>query len=424
MRLRARLWRPSIAHPIILVTALLDATGAGIVAPVLPGLVRDVGGGDIARTSYFLGMLISVYAVAGFLVGPLLGRMSDHFGRRPMILASLAASCVDYLVAATTHSIVVLGIARVIAGVCGASIVVANAYVADVTPPEKRGASFGQLGATFGLGMIVGPTLGGALGELGLRAPFWAAMFVTLVNLCCGIFVLAESLPSNQRRALSLRGINPVSAVLTLGRFELRPKLIAALILIQLATTMAQATMVLFTQLRLGWSSHQVGICLTVSGLFLVVVQMFITPFILPRLGQRRAVLLGFALTMLGYFGSGASANSVALYVSLAVMTLGFVSGPAIQSIISAPVPANQQGELMGSIMPLAAIVSAIGPLAGTYVFGYFAGPESPVKVPGAAFFAAGIMMLGALCCVASMPERRAAPLGAEAVSASAEAPE
>jgi DHA1 family tetracycline resistance protein-like MFS transporter len=398
-------------HPVILLIAFLDATGVGIVVPVLPQLIADVSGRSLSGSSYVLGTLVALYSAVGFLVAPLLGRMADRFGRRPMLLLPLAVSCLDYLVAATTHSLPMLFVARAVAGACGASIVVANAYVADTTPADVRGQAFGLLGAVFGAGMILGPTLGGVLASnFGARAPFWAALVVAAGNLIAGALILRESLPPDQRRALRLRQTNPLTAFRSFSSLKLSTTIVLAIVFIHLASTMSQAVMVLFTQSRIGWTSSEVGIFLTVTGVLLIIMQGGVTGVAIARLGERHTVLLGFALSALGTCLYAFASVAWQIYLALAITSLGCISGPAIRSLISRPVPGNRRGELMGLLMSLGSLVTVVGSLLGTSLFGYFSGAAAPLRLPGAPFLLGALLLTGAFICVLRTPQSDTPP--------------
>ncbi len=391
--------RKNSAHLFVLFVVLLDSIGVGLVLPVLPSLVQEIGGIGPSPGSFRYGLLMSAYSGALFLSSALIGVLSDRFGRRPVILMTLAGAACDYLVAATAGSWWLLLLARLFAGACGANVVVANAYIADVTAPEKRAQYFGILGAAFGIGLMVGPSIGGLLSEYGVRAPFWAAVVVTSLNLVFGLWVLPESLAPQHRRPLLLRQANPFAALGKFKRFGISIATAGTMVLVQFAATIMQSISIVFSQLQLGWTGRDIGLFLTVAAVAAIVVQGALVRPIVSRAGERPAVLGGIFIMAVGLFAFGFVTTGVQMYAVLLFSQLGYVAGPALQGLISRPVQSEQQGELQGVLSSLSTLAAIFGPLVGTAVFAFFTGEFTPVVLPGAGFMLAGALMLTALGC-------------------------
>ncbi len=402
--------RRNAAVPFILVTLLLDTLGIGVIVPVLPRLIGSFLQGDFERASAYYGVFIALYAAMQFFFAPILGGLSDRFGRRPVILTSLAGAAVDYLLLAFAPTLPWLFAGRVFSGITGASFSAATAYIADVTPAEKRAQSFGLMGAAFGLGFILGPAIGGALGGISLRLPFLVAAGLNLLNFVYGSFVLPESLAAPHRRAFTLRRANPLSAMRNLGRHPVLFGLTATLVCSYLAQQMLQTIWALHTQARFGWEPYQIGASLAVVGISAAVVQGGLIRLILPRLGERRALLLGLTVNILGYLALGAATRGWMMYAICVPFALGGLAGPATQAILSREVGPSEQGELQGSLSSLQSLTAILGPLLATALFARFAAPTAVPHVPGATFYAAAAFnvagMLLALRLFAKTPPR------------------
>ncbi|MEP7120034.1 MAG: TCR/Tet family MFS transporter [Byssovorax sp.] len=389
------------AVPFILVTLLLDTLGIGVIIPVLPRLIGSFLHDDLGRASTYYGAFIAVYAAMQFFFAPILGGLSDRFGRRPVILTSLAGAAIDYLLLAFAPSLAWLAVGRVFAGITGASFSAATAYIADVTPKEKRAQSFGLMGAAFGLGFIIGPALGGALGGFSLRLPFLVAAGLNLLNFVYGSFVLPESLGVENRRAFTLRRANPLSSLRNLGRHPVLFGLTATLVCSYMAQQMLQSIWALHTQGRFGWGPFQVGASLAVVGISAAVVQGGLIRLILPRLGERRALLLGLAVNIAGYLALAAATQGWMMYAICVPFALGGLAGPATQAILSREVGPSEQGELQGSLSSLQSLTAILGPLLATALFTRFAAPTAVPRVPGATFYAAAAFnLLGILLAI------------------------
>lgn len=393
---------PNRNHPVattifILFTLLLDSIGFGLTVPVLPSLVEEFVAGGPSNASYFVGPLLSVSPIALLLCAPLLSRLSDRFGRRTIVLLTLMGALLDYLIMANARTLWLLFLARTISGTCGAILTVTAAYIADVAPLAKRTYYFGLMGAAYGLGLIVGPAVGGLLGELGPHSPFWAAAGVTTVNLICSIFLLPESLPPSVRRPFQLCGANPLSSLAKLRQSQLILRGATAFFFYELAGAMTRAIWVLFVELRLGWTSVQVGASVAVASILSVLVQGGLTPVVISRLGDRVAAVLGLgtnivALSLLAFVEYGWE-----LYAALAFGAPGWIAGPAIQSVISRSARGNEQGELQRGLTSLTTLSWIFGPIVAGLTFGYFTSSQTRIFLPGVVFLLAALSILSAL---------------------------
>jgi DHA1 family tetracycline resistance protein-like MFS transporter len=377
---------------------MLDVLGFGLLIPVGPKLVQQLRGGGEAEAAGAVGLLAATYATMQFLFAPLLGALSDRFGRRPVILFALLGSGIDYFALALAPNLTILYITRAINGLTGASMTAANAYVADVTSPEKRAAGFGMIGAAFGLGFVLGPLIGGWLGEYNIRWPFYAAGMLTLLNWLYGLLVLPESLPQERRSHLSLARANPVAVLgkAGLGRHPLVAGLAASAFLVNVANFGLHATWVLYTGHRFGWSPKQVGLSLFAVGMGAALVQGGLARKVIPWLGERRSLVVGLGLAVVTFILYGLVPEGWMIYPAIAVGSLAGIGQPAAQALITKAVRPYEQGAVQGAMTGLQSIAAIIGPLIGTSVFAYSISERAPVKVPGAAFFvAAALVALG-----------------------------
>lgn len=387
--------QPALAF--IFFTVVLAVLGFSLIIPVLPGLVTQFKGGSVAEGSHAYGLLIGVFALMQFVASPVLGALSDRFGRRKVILFALAGSAIDYVVMANAPTLAWLFVARVIAGITAGVLSTANAYVADVSAPEKRAQAFGLIGAAFGIGFALGPTLGGWLGHYDLRAPFWAAAACTAANWLYGYFVLPESLAPQNRRAFSWKRANPIGALAALQRFPTVLRLAGTYFILMLAQTMLQSTWVLYTSNRYGWGPGQVGLSLTLAGVVSAIVQAGLIKPILAQLGDARGVIAGFLISMTAQTLYGFASAGWMIYAIIPLGAFGSIAGPALQSYITKHVPANEQGAVQGVYSGLASLAGIPGPLVAAWSFGWAFAPGNPWHVPGIAFFEAATLMLLAL---------------------------
>lgn len=379
----------------IFITLLIDVTGLGLIIPVMPKLIEDLlQTSDISKASQYGGWLTFAYAFVQFLFAPVLGNLSDKYGRRPVLLFSLLGFGIDYLFLSFAPTIGWLFIGRVIAGITGASFTTASAYIADISTPENRAQNFGMIGAAFGLGFILGPMIGGLLGELGARVPFFVAAGLALLNCAYGYFVLPESLSKENRRNFEWRRANPVGSLLQLKKYPAVAGLIISMILIYIAGHAVQSNWSFFNIERFGWSPKMIGVSLGIVGLLVGGVQGGLVRVINPRIGNEKSVYVGLGLYALGLLLFAFATEGWMMFVFLIPYCLGGIAGPALQSIISGHVPPNEQGELQGALTSLMSATSIIGPPLMTNLFAYFTHKEAPVYFPGAAFFLGALLMI------------------------------
>lgn len=381
--------KQNAATVFILVTLLLDTLGIGLIIPVGPRLVASFLGGSLADASRYFGALFALYSAMQFVFAPVLGGLSDRFGRRAVILPSLLGAAASYLLSALAPALSWLFVGRVIAGITGASFSAATAYIADTTPPEKRAQSFGLVGAAFGLGFVVGPIIGGALGDIDLRLPYFVAAGLNFVNFLYGLFVLPESLRPEARRPFSLLRANPFGSLRNLGRHPTVLGLTGTITCGYMAQMMLQSVWTLSNQARYGWSNTDVGVSLGIVGVATALVQGGLIRVVMPRFGERRVLVGGLVLSAAGFVGFGFAPSGAVLYALLFPFALGGVSGPATQALITREVGPSEQGELQGSLASLASLTAIAGTLLGTTLLSRF-GPETArPHVPGAPYFAA-----------------------------------
>lgn len=410
--------KPAIGF--IFITLLLDVLGFGLLIPVAPRLVQsllhDGAGGTEGEAAKYVGLLTAMYAVMQFVFAPLLGALSDRFGRRPVLLFSILGSGLDYIAMALAPNLLFLFITRAFNGFTGASMTVANAYIADVTAPEKRAAAYGMVGAAFGLGFILGPLMGGVLGEINIHLPFYAAGALALANWVYGLLVLPESLPKERRSHLSWSRLNPLGVFAGLARYRLVLGMACSLFLLNLAMFGLHATWVLYTAHRYGWSERDVGLSLALVGIGAAIVQAGLARKIIPMLGpgavgEKRAVLLGVALAALAYAGYGAATQGWMIYVIIAVASLGGIAGPAAQALITKSVRPYEQGAIQGALTGLQSLANIGGPILGSTLFAYAISGRAtpPLDAPGLNYFASAILAAGGLV-IAAIVTRRVRP--------------
>jgi DHA1 family tetracycline resistance protein-like MFS transporter len=388
----------------IFITLLLDVIGLGLIIPVFPQLIEELIQGNISEASQWAGLLTFAYAIMQFICAPIIGNLSDKYGRRPVLLLSLLGFGIDYIFLSLAPTIWWLFVGRLIAGLFGASFTTATAYIADISTSENRSKNFGMIGAAFGLGFIIGPGLGGLLGGVGPRVPFMAAAVLTLMNLIYGYFVLPESLAKEHRRPFEWKRANPMGSLLQLKKYKGVEGLIVSLIFLYIASHAVQSTWTFFNIEKFQWSNTLMGISLTVIGLLIAIVQGGLIRYINPKLGEERSVYVGLGLYSLGLFLFSFATDGWMMFVFLIPYCLGGIAGPAIQSIISGNVPKNEQGELQGALTSLMSATSIVGPLLMTNLFAWFTRPEGDIKFAGAPFFAGAILMLiSAVIAVRSM---------------------
>ena len=378
----------------VFITLLLDITGWGIILPVVPKLIGELIQGDISEAATYGGWLGFAYAFTQFVFSPLVGNLSDQYGRRPIILLSLFGFSMDYLLLAFAPSIGWLFVGRVIAGLTGASISTASAYIADVSTDENRTKNFGLIGAAFGLGFIIGPVLGGLLGHYGARVPFYVAAVLCLLNFLYGYFMLPESLAKNKRRSFEWKRANPIGSLKFLFKQPKIAMLVFALIFVYIGLHAVQSNWHFFTMYQFNWTARQVGISLGVLGLCIGLVQGGLIRWSAPRLGEQRSIYLGLLFYALGLLLFAFANQSWMMFVFLLPYALGGICGPSLQSLLSKSIPANQQGELQGALTSLVSATSIIGPPVMTNLFYYFTQEDAPLPFAGAPFLVAALLML------------------------------
>ncbi|MCO8145150.1 TCR/Tet family MFS transporter [Rhodovulum tesquicola] len=401
--------QPKTRLPIIfiLVTLILDAIGIGLILPVMPDLIRDIEGVGLSDAAIWGGILATSFAVMQFLCGPLVGNLSDRYGRRPVLLISLATMALDYVVMALAGSIWLLFAARIVGGITAATQATAGAFIADISPPERKAARFGLVGATFGIGFVLGPLIGGFLGELGPRAPFWAAAGLATANLIFGYFVLPETVTDRIRRPFDWRRANPLGAFREMGRLPGVRPLLTLFFLYECAMFIYPAIWAYFTQYRFGWSTGTIGISLAMFGIGIAAVQGGLIRVILRVLGERGTVWYGLSYNFLAFLIIGLVDNSTAILLMTPLLALGAVVTPAILGLMSRAAQDNQQGELQGAISSTRSVAMILSPIAMTQIFAAFTREGAPLILPGAPFLlAAGLMIACALVFVARRDSR------------------
>ncbi len=410
-------------HPslvFILITLMLDVLGIGLVIPVSPRLIEELRGMGDAESAPMVAIFNATYAAMQFIFAPILGSLSDRIGRRPVILIALLGSGLDYFAMAYAHTIPLLLITRAINGISGANISAASAYIADITPPEKRAVGFGMMGAAFGVGFVVGPLVGGLLGAHNIRWPFMAAGALTLANWLYGAFVLPESLPADRRRPFSWKRANPVGAFAALRRYPLAFGIAMSLFLINVAQFGLHATWVLYTKHRYGWDTKAVGYSLFLVGIGAVIVQGGLARRLIPRLGEPRSVLIGLMIGILSMTGYGLANHGWMIYAIIAVASIGAIAGPASQSLITRSVRPDEQGEIQGAMTSLQSVAGVVGPLIGGNLLGKFAAENATIQIPGMPFFAGAALTTLALINAAVVLKKFKAPPPTEQVMAPA----
>ncbi len=381
----------------IFFTVLIDIIGLGIIIPVIPSLISELIGGTTSQAAIYGGWLLFSYAFFSFLFAPVLGGLSDRFGRRPILLLALLGLTVDYIFVALAPTITWLFVARVISGICGGSITTANAYIADISTPEKRAQNFGIIGAAFGLGFIIGPLIGGVLGEIGTRVPFYAAAGLTFANFLYGFFVVPESLSNENRRPFTWKRANPVGTLLQLRNYPAIIGLLVALFFVYIGQHATHSTWAYFTTENFGWSEAEIGYSLAFVGLMISIVQGVIIRPVIKSMGQEKALVIGLSFNAAGLLMIGLATEGWMIYAIMVPYALGGLAGPSLQGIMTSQVPANEQGELQGGMTSLMSLTSIIGPVVMTSIFRVFTNPANTTYFPGAPF------MLGTLLALISL---------------------
>jgi DHA1 family tetracycline resistance protein-like MFS transporter len=376
----------------IFVTVLLCMVGFGVTIPVMPALIMEVTGGDLAEAAKWGGVLTLVYAIMQFFMMPIMGGLSDRFGRRPVLLGSLAAYSLDFLMLALAPNIAFLVVGRMLAGAFAATFSTANAYVADITPPERRAGNFGLMGAAFGLGFTIGPAIGGFLGEhFGPRAPFYFVAALGAANFLFGLVFAPETLGAENKRPFDWRRANAIGSFLQLRRDYLAVlPIMLVVFLYQLGHWTTPAVWSYYAIERFGWSLDEIGLSLVVVGVTAAIVQGGLTRIIVPKIGERAAVLVGLSIAVLAYAGYAFASKGWMVYTLISIGAFGGLTLPALQAIMSRALPANAQGELQGAVGAISGLTMIISPWTMTQLFSAFIKPGEPFKIGGVVLAAEG----------------------------------
>jgi len=381
----------------IFVTVLIDVLGVGMIIPVLPkfiGVLSHQGASGAARD---FGLLLGLYGLMQFLFAPALGNLSDRFGRRPVLLFSLLFNGIDYVIMACAPSMVWLYVGRTLSGIAGSSFAAAGSYIADVSKPSDRSVNFGVLSAAFAIGFIVGPAVGGVLGQLGSRVPFWFAAGLALVNLIYGFFVLPESLERENRRPFTLEAANPFKALVALSKYPVVWAMTGSLVATYLGEKFVLSTWVLFMSYRFKWNVFETGLSLTAVGILCLIFSIGLGRFIIPRLGERKVILIGIASGIFEIVAITLVPRGWMVYVVMVLAGMNFLSAQSTQGVLSRQVPDDEQGALQGALTSLSSLTGTVGPLFATYIFSYYTRPDRLHPFPGAPFLAAAALYLVAL---------------------------
>ncbi len=395
---------------IIFVTVLLDVLSLGVTIPVLPQLIKSFVNDDFTQASRYYGLFVTVWAMMQFIFSPILGALSDRFGRRRVILLSCTGLGLDYILMAMAPNLSWLFIGRVISGITAASFSAAAAYIADVTPPEKRAASYGMFGAAWGLGFVIGPALGGILGQYDLRFPFWVAAGLTLLNAAYGFFILPESLPEKNRSSFSLRKANPLGSLKLLRSHPQLLGLAGILFLYQLAHQVFQSVFVLYADYRYGWNERTVGLTLMSVGLMGVLVQGFLVRRTAAKLGERKMLFIALTFGAVGYLIYGVAQTGWVFWCAIPVFSLVGYFTASIQGLMTRRVNASEQGRLQGANSSLMGISGMLGPYLFTNVFAFAIAKNTGFDFPGLPFAVAALLHVLAIALALVIVKRPAAP--------------
>lgn len=368
----------------IIATVVIDMLGIGLAWPILPQLVKELSGQSVGDAAAIYGLLLSGYALVQFFVSPMIGLLSDRFGRRPVLLTALTGLGIDYVVLALAPNLWWVVVGRLVAGALGATVSTAHAYIADITPPKKRAAAFGLLGAAFGVGFIVGPLIGGVLGAIDLRYPFWLAAALSFINVAFGYFVLPESLPAEKRTTINWRRANPFSALMHIRRYGSLTVLIVALFITGIAQQGLQGIWVLWTEAQFSWGVAEAGYSLAWVGVSMAFVQGFLVRIVVARFGERRVIFGGYTISLIAFALLPFISEGWLIYPGITFHILGWgCAGPALQALMSRQVPDTEQGLLQGTLNSVNTIAMITGPLAATQIFAWSTGRDALLHLPG-----------------------------------------
>lgn len=376
---------------LIFITLLVDVIGIGIIIPIIPKLLETLGNYTVSEASAVGAWMVVAFALPQFLFSPIMGGLSDRYGRRPVLIIALLGLGVDFVFHALAPTVSLLFVGRILAGICGASFTTASSYIADISTPEKRAQNFGLIGVAFGVGFILGPIIGGIAGDWHVRAPFWVAAGLSLVNALLCVFLLPESLDKSHRRKFEWKRANPIGTLVHLKQYPKVVQLMIPLFLLYLASHAVQSNWSYYTSYKFKWSPNMIGLSLGVVGLMVAIVQGGLIRVIVPKLGNEKSIQTGFFLYCLGMLLFALANSTWMMFAFTGVYCLGGIAGPALQSEMSLAVPANAQGELSGGMTSIMSLTSIFGPLVMNNLFAVCSGKNAIVELPGAP------MLLGAL---------------------------
>lgn len=379
---------------VVLMTVVIDAMGIGLIMPVMPSLMRELGATDLSRAAIWGTSLSALFAFMQFGFGPLVGNLSDRFGRRPVLLVSLFVSAIDYVLHVYAGSLFVLTIARIIAGIAAATQSTANAYMADISKPEEKAQNFGLIGAAFGIGFVLGPLLGGLLGTYGPRAPFVAAAILAALNFTAGYFVLPETVSDETRRPFDWARANPFGALRQINKLPGLGRLLVVYFFSSVGFMVYPAVWAYYTQEKFGWTEGLVGLSLTAFGISIAVAQGFLIRIFIRRFGERKTVLFAYSINIIAFVAYGIAWQGWMIFALIGLTSLGIMGTPSLQGIMSRRVAKNAQGELQGVLTSVTAVASILSPLVMGKLFGYFTADTAPIYLPGAPFFLSAALAL------------------------------
>lgn len=382
---------------VVFFTALMDSIGFGIILPVTPTLLMEVSDKGLSSSAVYGGWLMFSFAIMQFISMPILGNLSDAYGRKPVLLGSLLVLSINYLIMGLAQSLVLLFIGRMISGVGSATFSTCNAYIADTTSVDERAQFFGLMGAAFGLGFVIGPVLGGFLGEYGSRVPFFATAGLIFFNLLVGLIFLPESHTPNNRRPFEIRRANPFSAMKQMSQFKIAFGIIGVLFLYNMGHHALPAVWTFWGIEKFDWTPREIGYSLGFIGILMVFSQGYLIRIVIPALGMRWAGLVGLSFTITAFLGYALSQTPTMAYMFMIAGALGGLAGPAMSGIASSQVGPAQQGELQGAIGSVGSLTNIISPLMMTIVFGIYTAPDAPFYFPGAPFILAAILTMMSL---------------------------
>lgn len=381
----------------IFITILIDCIGFGIIIPVLPDLIKDISGKTLAEAAEYGGLLLVAYSIAQFIFSPIIGSLSDKYGRRPILLISLLGLGIDYIFLSFAPTLAWLFVGRIIAGVAGASFTTAMAYIADISTPEKKAQNFGLVGVAFGIGFIIGPLIGGLVSNMGLRVPFMISAALALLNWLYGYFILPESLAKEKRREFSWKRANPIGALKSVSKYPAIIGLVVALLLLYIGSHSVQSNWGYYVKEKFSWNPTMIGYSLTVVGIVVAIVQGGLIRIVIPKIGSKNAIMLGLSLYTIGFICFAFAPNGVMMMIFILPYCLAGIGNPAMQTIISNQVPDNAQGEIQGIVTAMQSLGAIFGPFLMAFIFAYFIDRNNSIYFPGAPFILSAILSFFAL---------------------------